>query len=156
MADKFRYVKGDTNPRRIRVDSATVIEKGDLVFLDTNDAKPAKDESYTTLAGTQEAFHDHFAGVAQDRSRALDTADIMVATTGVFEYAAASTTFDEGKLVGMDDNVGGTALLNQTVIAVATENLAVGHVTKAVASAATLVQLEIHSVVYGGGTQAPA
>ena len=41
MANTMRWRYGDTNPVMLPVDSATVIEIGDLVYLDTDDAKPA-------------------------------------------------------------------------------------------------------------------
>ena len=41
MSDILRWRYGDTSPVVIPVDSATVIEIGDLVYLDTEDAKPA-------------------------------------------------------------------------------------------------------------------
>ena len=41
MSDKMRWRYGDTNPVVAAVDSATVIEIGDLVWQDTDDAKPA-------------------------------------------------------------------------------------------------------------------
>ncbi len=44
------------------------------------------------------------------QSRAGDTQDIRVATTGVFEFACAAATFEVGARIGVDDNAGGTAL----------------------------------------------
>ena len=41
MTDKMRWRYGDTNPVVAAVDAATVIEIGDLVWQDTDDAKPA-------------------------------------------------------------------------------------------------------------------
>ena len=82
MSDILRWRYGDTNPVVLPVDSATVIEIGDLVYLDTDDAKPAGSLADAgTEAANQEAFHDQFAGVAMQRSRAGDTTPIRVATT---------------------------------------------------------------------------
>lgn len=160
MANKFRSLKGDQQIKKVPVDSATVIEIGDLVYLDTDDAKPAGDLAYgASLAATQESFHDIFLGVALDQSRSGDTEEIRVATPGgqaVFEYDCASATFEIGDLVGMDDNAGGTALLDQQVIAVASENLAIGRVSRREPSAVTKVQITIHSTVMQGGPQAAA
>ena len=94
MANTMRWRYGETNPVVLPVASATVIEIGDLLYLDTT-AKPAGLHSYgASLAATQETFHDTFAGVAMQQSRAGDTQDIRVATSGVFEFACASATFD--------------------------------------------------------------
>ena len=41
MANTMRWRYGDTCPVMLPVDSATVIEIGDMVYLDTDDAKPA-------------------------------------------------------------------------------------------------------------------
>ena len=41
MTDKMRWRYGDTNPVVAAVDAATAIEIGDLLWQDTDDAKPA-------------------------------------------------------------------------------------------------------------------
>jgi hypothetical protein len=80
------------------VDSATVIEIGDLVYLDTDDAKPSSAQAdQGTEAANQELFHDKFAGVAMQASRSGDTQPIRVATAGVFEFDCLSTTFEVGR-----------------------------------------------------------
>lgn len=158
MANVIRHVTGETTPRQVPVDSATVIEIGDFVALDagTQKAIPISDLTYSNLAQAQEAAHDAFLGVAQQQSRAGDDEDIRVATTGEHLYPCASATFDPGDLIGPDDNAGGTALLTQQAIGVATANLAFGRVTRKEASAATLVYFEIVSTIYAGGPQASA
>lgn len=159
MSDVMRWRYGDTNPVVLPVDSATVIEIGDLVWLDTDDAKPASASPYGgSLAAGQETFHDKFAGVAMQRSRAGDTAPIRVATTGVFEFDCASATFEVGARLGVDDNAGGTALVNQQVIATAAANpeRSIGTCAKRAATAATKVLVDIVSTVTRGGPQAPA
>lgn len=159
MSDTMRWRYGETNPVMAAVDSATVIEIGDLVYLNTDDARPASQLSYgASLAATQESFHDLFLGVAMQRSRAGDTRPIRVATSGVFEFACASATFEVGARIGADDNAGGTALENQTVIATAAGNpeRSIGVCAQRVASADTRVLVEIVSTVLRGGPQAPA
>ena len=159
MADVFRYVSGETNPIMMQVASATVIEIGDLVYQDssTKEAKPAGDLAWNTdLATTQEDFHDVEIGVAMQKSRDGDTNDIRVATSGRFRFACAAATFDHGDLVGPDDNAGGTALLSQQVIAVATANLAIGHVSERFTANRTEVEIELASTIMTGGVQAAA
>ena len=46
MANQLRYRSGPVELRKVRVDAGTVIEAGDLVFLDTDDAKPATDHLF--------------------------------------------------------------------------------------------------------------
>lgn len=158
MANTMRWRYGETNPVVLPVASATVIEIGDLVYLDTT-AKPAGGGTYgASLAAAQEWLHDRFAGVAMQQSRAGDTEDIRVATTGVFEFPCAAATFEVGARIGVDDNVGGTALLDQQVIAVNTANpeLSVGYCAKRVNLAAASVLVDVVGTLTHGGPQAMA
>src|SRR5688572_30096038 len=105
MGNVMRWRYGDTQPVVLPVDSATVIEVGDLVYLETDDVRPAGQQTDAgSEASNQEAFHDKFAGVAMQRSRAGDTSPIRVATRGVFEFDCASATFEVGALVGSCEN----------------------------------------------------
>lgn len=157
MSDNMRWRYGDTNPVVLPVDSATVIEIGDLVYLDTDDAKPASAQADTeTEAGNQEAFHDHFVGVAMQRSRSGDTDPIRVATTGVFEFVCPSGTYEVGDLLGADEASSGTALEDQQIAAVATADLSIGRCAKRVNPAGTRVLVDIVSTVMRGGPQEAA
>lgn len=157
MSDNNRWRWGETSPIKAAVDLTSVVEIGDLVYLDTDDGKAADDMTYlSSLALTQEGFHDVFLGVAMQRSRVTDSDPIRVATEGVFEFPCASATFEIGDLIGIDDNAGGTALTPQQVIAVASEALAIGRCAERAASAVTSVKLRIFSTVMVGGPQAKA
>ncbi len=159
MANTMRWRYGDTNPVVHAVASATVIEIGDLVYLESGQIKPASASTYgASLAAAQETFHVKFAGVAMQQSRAGDTQDIRVATSGVFEFPCASAAFDVGARIGVDDNAASNALVNQQVIGVAAANpeLSVGFCAKRVNPAGTLVLVDIVSTVSRGGPQAPA
>lgn len=154
MSDTMRWRYGETNPVVLPVDSATVIEIGDLVYLDTDDAKPAALlPDQLSKAANQEAFHDKFAGVAMQRSRAGDISPIRVATTGVFEFECASGTFEVGKLFGTEEQASGDVLENQKVDDVATANLAIGRCARRVNPADTRVLVDIVSSVFKGGPQ---
>jgi hypothetical protein len=157
MSDILRWRYGDTSPVVLPVDSATVIEIGDLVYLDTDDAKPAGSiPDGGSEAANQEAFHDLFAGVAMQRSRTGDTDPIRVATRGVFEFPCLSATFEVGALVGASENAGGAALEDQQVEGVATANLAIGRCAKRVNPAATTVLVDIVATISHGGPQTVA
>ena len=157
MPNKMRWRYGDTNPVQLPVDSNSVIEIGDLVYLDTDDAKPASAQADGgSLAANQESFHDAFVGVAMQSSTEGDTSPIRVATSGVFEFDTASGTFELGDLIGAVENAGGTALVSQSVAGVAAPNLAVGRCARRVASADTRVLVSIESTIMSGGTQAAA
>jgi hypothetical protein len=157
MANTMRWRYGDTCPVMLPVDSATVIEIGDLVYLDTDDAKPASAQAdQSSEAANQELFHDKFAGVAMQASASGDTQPVRVATAGVFEFACASATFEVGDLVGADENAAGNALEDQVVAGVATANLAVGRCAKRVNPAGTRVLVDLVSTVLRGGPQTAA
>jgi hypothetical protein len=149
---RWRY--GETSPVMLPVDATTVVETGDLVYLDTDDAKPASVQAdQGTEAANQELFHDKFAGVAMQASRNGDTQPIRVATAGVFEFDCLTTAYEVGKLIGADENAGGTALERQVVTPVATANLAIGRCAKRVSPAATRVLVDIVSTIERGGPQ---
>jgi hypothetical protein len=157
MADSMRWRYGETNPVQLPVDSATVIEIGDLVYLDTDNAKPAAAHAdQSSKAGNQEAFHDKFAGVAMQRSRSGDTQPIRVATSGVFEFPCSSGTYEVGALVGLEEQSNGTQLENQKLDDVSTANLAIGRCAKRVNPAGTRVLVDIVSTVMHGGPQVMA
>jgi len=157
MANMMRWRYGETHPVLLPVDSATVIEIGDLVYLDTDDAKPAGSQADAgTEAANQEAFHDKFAGVAMQRSRSGDTAPIRVATRGVFEFDCPSATLEVGALLGASENGAGNALLNQQIESVATPNLALGRCVQRLNPAGTKTLIEIISTVVHGGPYAMA
>ncbi len=154
MSDKMRWRYGDTNPVVAAVDSATVIEIGDLLWQDTDDAKPASDQTdQGSETANQETFADGFLGVAMQRSRSGDTSPIRVATTGVFEMDCPSGTFELGDLIGADENAGGDALLDQQVASVASSVYAIGRVAKREAAATTSVLVDVRSTVMTGGIE---
>ena len=58
MANTMRWRYGETSPVMIPVDSATVIEIGDMVYQDVDDAKPAASQAdQGTETGNQQLFH---------------------------------------------------------------------------------------------------
>jgi len=154
MGDRMRWRYGDTNPVIAAVDAATVIELGDLVYLEADDARPAALQADQGSEGAnQQLFAHKFLGVAMQRSRAGDTDPIRVATTGVFEFDCPSGTLEIGDLMGADENAAGNGLLNQQLVKVATSPYAIGRVAKRRASAATSVFVAVHSTVMTGGVE---
>lgn len=152
MSDKMRWRYGDTNPVVAAVDSGTVIEIGDVVWLDTDNAKPASDQAdQGSETDNQTLLSSNFLGVAMQRSRSGDTDPVRVATTGVFEFDCPSGTFELGDLIGVDENSGGTLLLNQQVDSVADSAYAVARVAKREPSATTSVLIDIRSAIMTGG-----
>ncbi len=153
MADTFRWRYDATEPIMVPVDSGQTIEIGDMVYLNTDDARAASQLSFTGLTSTQESFINDFLGIAMQRSASGDTAEIRVATAGVFEMALASATAEVGDLMGPDDNSGADALEDQQVIAVGDASRAIGRVAKRNGSAATSILVRIISTNQRGGAQ---
>ncbi|RIK82848.1 MAG: hypothetical protein DCC67_06565 [Planctomycetota bacterium] len=157
MANTMRWRYGDTNPVMLPVADSTVIEIGDLVYQAGGSARPASMlADLGTEAANQEAFHDGFVGVAMQASPDGSADPIRVATSGVFEFDCLSMTADVGDLIGVDEDGGGTELLNQVVAKVATANLAVGRCAKRINPAGTKALVEIVSTVMRGGPQVMA
>jgi len=154
MSDKMRWRYGDTNPVIAAVDRETVIEIGDLVWQDVDDAKPASAQAdQESDTANQSLLADKFLGVAMQRSRAGETLPIRVATTGVFEFDCASGTFELGDLLGPAENAGGTALLNQQVVKVPQAKYAIGRAARREAAGITSVLVDIRSTVMTGGVE---
>src|SRR5882724_4564285 len=154
MSNTMRWRYGDTEPVMLPVDATTVIEIGDLLYLDTDDAKPAATQAHqANKAADQLLFHSKFAGVAMQASRNGDSFPIRVATAGVFEFDCLSSTFEVGKLIGVDENAGNTGILSQVVAPVAATNLAIGRCAKRVSPAGTRVVVDVVSTMQKGGPQ---
>ena len=152
MSDKMRWRYGDTNPVVAAVSSATVIEIGDLLWQDVDNAKPASAlASQGDKAANQEAFASKFLGVAMQRSRTGDTAPVRVATTGVFEMDCADGTFELGDLLGPDGNAAQDGLVNQQVAKVAASRAAVGRVARRAPTATSSVLVDVRSTIMTGG-----
>ncbi len=164
-ADLFR--KGSFSladrPITYAVDSATLIYKGDMLWLNTDDVRPVNDNgvtSYgytwdTSLAVTAKQFRTRFVGVAMADSLVGKSDEIPVATAGIFEFACAAATFEVGDFVCPDDNATPNQLLNQQVIECTDPRQAIGRVVKRYSSNTTTVLVEIFPVASGNGGGIP-
>jgi len=134
------------------VASLTVIEIGDLLWYDVANDEVINMASlvFTDLANGQLRSHFLFAGIAMSASPTLKTDEIKVGTAGVWELPCASASFGQNDLVGIDDNAGPTAYVDQQVIAVGDEMLSIGRVAE-VAATATSVFVEINPRIVRGG-----
>lgn len=105
--NRLRFRSGQVQLVRCRVDAATVIEAGDLVWLDGDDVKPASAFAWTTnLATTQGNFAAKFLGVAHQPSAAGETAPISVdiSPTSVYEMDVSVGAYEVGALMGPDED----------------------------------------------------
>ena len=147
MSNVMRLLRADPQGViQVPVDSSIVIEVGDLVYLNTDDVRPAGSFTYVSgnLAQTQANFRRDFLGVAMTASASGETVPVSVATRGTLEMPCAAATFEIGDMVAPDDNAGGDTLEDQQVIAVG-ENAYGGilRVSKRYGSNTTRVQCEI-------------
>lgn len=112
--------------------SATVISKGDLLFLDSGTVKPAASFTWdTNIATTQAAFAAVFVGVAAEGSANGESAPVSVDTgsISVWEMDCASASFVSGGPVG-PAKASGNALENQKLVtAVAASSIGRVHVS---------------------------
>ena len=152
--DKMRWRYGDTNPVVAAVDAETIIEIGDLLWQDVDNAKPAAaQENHGNKEANQLALAFKFLGVAMQRSQSGETAPRRVATTGVFEFDCLGGTFELGDLVGADDNSWRIGLLNQRVAKVASGRCAIGRVARRASTASTSVLVDVRSTIMTGGVK---
>ena len=151
MSDKMRWRYGETNPVIAAVDSSTVIDVGDLLYLSGGKAYPASSLTpESTVAATQAAFSTAFLGVAMQKSVSGDSAPIRVATTGVFEYDAPSATYGLGDKIGIYESAPEAALPAQKVDKVTLVAGAIGRVCRIESTSAAAVLVAIKSVVMNG------
>lgn len=157
MANTMRWRYGDTNPVRMPVAADTVIEIGDAIYQEASLAKPAAamDDQGSELLN-QQFFQDDFVGIAMQSSAAGDTADIRIATTGVFEFDCNPATFDIGDLVSLAANGNEDGLENQKAVQVASVSSSLGRCAKQANPAQSRVLVDIVSTVMRGGPQAAA
>lgn len=149
MSNKLRFRSGQVELHKVRVDSATVIEAGDLVWLDTDDVKPASAFTWdTNLATTQAAFAAVFLGVAHQSSAASETADISVDLSpfSVYEFDVDSDTYELGELLG-PDNVS-TALADQQLTPVGSSGLGIARAAEYKSAASTLLRVQFASAFH--------
>lgn len=154
MANTMRWRYGDTNPVVLPVDESDGVEIGDLVYLDSGEAKPAsvqEDQGSSSL--NAETLHDNFVGVAMQASPSGTASSIRIATTGVFEFDCDTATHGLGALLSAASNVAGTTLFNQKVAPAASIGAAIGRCAKQVSVASTRVLVDIVSTVMRGGPQ---
>ncbi len=157
MANRLRFRSGQVELHRLRVDSGTVIEAGDLVFLDTDDVKPASDFTWdTNLATTQAAFAAAFLGVAHQQSADGDTDDISVdlSSHSVYEFDVASATYEVGDVLGPDE--GSSDLTDQQLEAVSSAALGIARAAEYKPAAATLLRVRFASAFHTGSANTNA
>ncbi len=150
MGNVMRHRYGAKNPVLGEVESAVVVEVGDLTILLSNKVKNFFTKANASIADCGEIF----LGVAMQASASGETDPIRIATSGVFEYPMASSTVYLGYTVLP---VAGTNSIEDQIVAVAAQ----GTMTNAIGIAIpeggsgvggttkTKVLVDIKSTIFG-------
>lgn len=137
----------------VAVDDATEIDLHDLLFLDTDDAKPAASQAdQSSEAANQRLFAKKFLGAAANAKAAdetwIDKIPVDFDPAKEREYDCVSEVHEVGNLMGVDENSGGDALENQKLVKVTDPSLAIAVCVRKDASASTKVRVRfIRSVL---------
>jgi hypothetical protein len=151
MTSKFRWVHGDTTHVLAPVASTTVIEIGDLVYYDTDSAKPASlQTNQTSETANQTLFASKFLGVSMQASPAGSTTPIRIVTDGIFEFDCNSNTYELGNHVGIGVKTGNAGLENQKLAKLTSKDGAIGRINRREGTATTSVQVHLRSTVMHG------
>jgi len=103
MADRMRWCYGDIKPIEVKVLPDTLIEAGDMLWMDKDNAKPACLFPTGVFVNPENAimsFVCNFLGIAMEASRKGEIKPVNIATSGTFEMDCINETFREGDLVG--------------------------------------------------------
>lgn len=114
MANHLRFRSGPVHLFKANIDSNSLIEPGDMLFLDSTEARPASEYVWNTdLPTTQAAFADAFLGIAHERSEVGDNTPVSVdmSPQSVYEFDVDISSYVLGSLLGPDEN--SSALMNQ-------------------------------------------
>jgi hypothetical protein len=137
-------------------DGAIAIDLYSFMYYDTNDAKPASSQAdQLTEEANQRLFASKFCGIAMDAKTVSDAAhaNFRIARECEGEFDCASSTFEVGDLLAVDEASSGTALENRKLVKVTDASLAIGICTERAASATTRVRARL--VARAGNTIVP-
>ncbi|MEX0714939.1 MAG: hypothetical protein WD066_00050 [Planctomycetaceae bacterium] len=157
MPNRLRFRSGQVQLQRLRVAAETVIEAGDLVYLDDNEVKPAADFDWDSdLPTTQAAFAEVFLGVAHQPSPAGDARDISVDVSpfAVYEFDVDPGTFEVGDALapdGADD-----ALMNQQLIPTGSGTTAIARAVEYRAAGSSVLRVSFASAFHPASANANA
>ena len=157
MANRLRFRSGAVELHRLRVDSATVIEAGDMVYLDTDDVKPASSFTWDTdLPTTQAAFAAVFLGIAHQQSASGETDPISVdlSPNSVYEFNVNAATYEVGDVLGPDEN--SAALMDQQLEAVGSGSIGIARSAEYKAASSSMLRVQFASAFHPGSANVNA
>ena len=126
MPSHLRFRTGPVHLFKAPVDADSLIEPGDMLYLDTTVARTAAEYPWTTdLATTQTAFSNVFLGIAHERSEVGDSDPISVdmSPQSVYEFDVDISSYGIGQWLGPDEN--SSTLMNQQLEAVGVASRAI-------------------------------
>ncbi len=132
-------------------DGTYAIEQYDLLYLETDDVRPASAATDLTVKlQNQIYFAQRFVGISLDARAVADGAktDFPVAPFAVVEIDCVSSTFHFGDKVAATENTAGTALMDNKVEKTTDANAAIGIVLDEYASATTRIRVALISRAY--------
>lgn len=136
----------------VPADASLGIDIGDLMYYDSNDAKPASSQAdQLSEPKNQLVFAQNFLGIANSARLSSDTVAgvVRVQVDGYYEFTVTSATFEPGDYVGADEVTAGTSLEDQSVKKVTLPHLAIGVVVERYSAATTSVWCRLMSRVCG-------
>lgn len=157
MPNNFSFRSGQVVLQKFRVESNSIIEPGDLVYLDETVARPASELAWNTnLATTQGDFAAVFLGIAHERSEDGESTPISVdvSSTSVYEFVVTTSTFDNGNMLGPEGS--GSQLLSQQLASVASAAQAIARAAEYAESMVTRLRVTFASAFTTSSSNANA
>ena len=117
-----------------------------MLFLDTDDVKPASSFTWTSnLATTQANFAEQFIGIAAEKSASgqTDPISVDISALSVYEFVVASATFELSDELGPDEN--SSALHKQTLEKTASDVYGIARAYERKAAASTSLRVKFAS-----------
>lgn len=152
-------VKRDDCKSSILVADATVIENGELLFLDSTTAKPASSQTdQLSEPANQRLFASLFLGAAAGGKLAsqtwIDSILVDWDPTAEREYDCVSETHQVGDLMGVDEADSGTALNATRLVKVTDEALAIARCVRTDTAASTTCRVRFIKSLFMGAPDA--
>ena len=126
MASHLRFRPGPVHLFKSNIDPDSLVEPGDMLFLDSSEARPASQFVWDTdLPTTQAAFADAFLGIAHERSEPGESSPISVdlSPQSVYEFDVDISSYTLGTLLGPDES--SSSLMSQQLEMVGASDQAV-------------------------------
>jgi hypothetical protein len=158
MANSHSYRHGPQIFIRPSADSGTVIERGDICYLDTDDVKTPSQYTWATSdAATQAAIANLFLGIA-DESKPSGSAGLVnvdISSTSVYEFVCVATTWEVGTPFAIDGN-GSNAMFDQVLEKTATVTCAIARSIDRATASTALTHVSFASAYHTGSANSNA